>query len=148
MKLHLDRVMAAGLPILDGPGGTRGVGVPLAAGSEVLGAIQLQTAASAARLGTATLDLLVLLGRHAAVALRRVGGLAAGEALTTEDLLDSTTTLREARRIFESRLVSWRLGASRGNIAAAARSLDMDRGQLSRLLKRHGIDKKAYREGR
>jgi ActR/RegA family two-component response regulator len=32
-----------------------------------------------------------------------------------------------------------------GNIAAAARTLKMDRGQLSRLLKKHRVDKTVFR---
>jgi transcriptional regulator with GAF, ATPase, and Fis domain len=70
----------------------------------------------------------------------------AGGAPANGDLLAGDLSLREARRTFEGRLVASRLAVSRGNIAAAARSLDMDRGQLSRLLKRHGVDKQSYRE--
>ena len=51
----------------------------------------------------------------------------------------------EAKKAFERWLVEDRLGRHRGNIAAAARALSMDRAQLSRLVKRHGIDKMRFR---
>ena len=34
---------------------------------------------------------------------------------------------------------------ARGNVAAAARALDMDRGQLSRLMRKHSLDRAAFR---
>ncbi|MCA9320061.1 MAG: hypothetical protein KDB53_04970 [Planctomycetes bacterium] len=58
---------------------------------------------------------------------------------------DGNVPLAAAKRSFERWLVQRRLAESHGNIAAAARSLQMDRGQLSRLIKRLGIDKGDYR---
>ena len=53
--------------------------------------------------------------------------------------------LAHAKRLFEAWLIRSRLEEAKGNIAAAARTLDMDRGQLSRLVKKHGIDRRDYR---
>lgn len=84
----------------------------------------------------------------ASVALRRTERVRALDALAAEtglDLAAGTISLSDAKRAFEGWLIRARLEDSRGNIAAAARTLMMDRGQLSRLVKRHGIDKTSYR---
>lgn len=54
-------------------------------------------------------------------------------------------SLVHAKRSFERELIASRLSECGGNIAAAARSLNMDRGQLSRLVKRHEINKKSFK---
>lgn len=64
----------------------------------------------------------------------------AGVNLTEDDI-----PLTVAKRAFERWLISARLAHTNGNIAAAARALKMDRGQLSRLVKRHNIDPMLYR---
>jgi hypothetical protein len=51
------------------------------------------------------------------------------------------TSLHDAKLAFERRVLEARLRECRGNVAAAARSLDMDRGQLSRLIKKHHLDR-------
>ena len=58
---------------------------------------------------------------------------------------DDKIPLSTAKRAFERWLIRVRLAENNGNIAAAARSLSMDRGQLSRLVKRHDIDKNNYK---
>ena len=98
--------------------------------------------------------------------LRRIAGVAAvgfrygcdlkelrqdGELIATETgtrLAASTVSLSAAKRSFERWLIQVRLKESRGNIAAAARKLQMDRGQLSRLVKRHAIDKQGFKPSR
>ncbi len=54
-------------------------------------------------------------------------------------------SLRMAKHAFEKKLLRARLLECHGNIAAAARTLKMDRGQLSRLLKKHRVDKTVFR---
>lgn len=57
-------------------------------------------------------------------------------------------SLKLAKHVFEKRLLRNRLAACHGNIAAAARTLKMDRGQLSRLLKKHQVEKSGLRADR
>ena len=61
------------------------------------------------------------------------------------NLAEDEIPLTVAKRAFERWLIGARLKKTNGNIAAAARALKMDRGQLSRLVKRHGIDPSEYR---
>jgi len=71
-----------------------------------------------------------------------------GDVIATETgmrLADGSVSLSAAKRAFERWLIQVRLKESRGNIAAAARHLHMDRGQLSRLVKRHDIDKRGFK---
>ena len=56
--------------------------------------------------------------------------------------------LHDAKLAFERRLLQLRLAEARGNVAAAARALDMDRGQLSRLMRKHSLDRAAFRATR
>ena len=53
--------------------------------------------------------------------------------------------LHDAKLGFERRLLQVRLAAAKGNVAAAARALDMDRGQLSRLMRKHRLDRSEFR---
>ena len=144
VKTVIDKAIEAGTPVVDGQGVDRHVAVPLGAGNRRIGALYIGVHALEARLGNAYLDLLGLLGRQIGLALdnaAHVRDMAKVSAVGAEDAIPSGLALRESKRLFECRLVRARLRESGGNIAAAARSLDMDRGQLSRLLKKHGINK-------
>jgi transcriptional regulator with GAF, ATPase, and Fis domain len=151
VKTVIDKSIESGSPVVDGQGVDRHVAVPLGAGNRRIGALYLGVHALEERLGNAYLDLLGLLGRQIGLALdnaAHVRDMASVSAVGVEDAIPSGLSLRESKRLFERRLVRARLRESRGNIAAAARSLDMDRGQLSRLLKKHEINKLDFKNPR
>lgn len=144
VKTIVDKAIESGTPVVDGQGADRHVAVPLGAGNRRIGALYVGVHELEERIGNAYLDLLGLLGRQIGLALdnaAHIRDMAMVSAVGAEDAIPAGLSLRESKRLFERRLVRTRLRESRGNIAAAARSLDMDRGQLSRLLKKHGIDK-------
>lgn len=146
-----DKAMESGHAVVDGQGTSRGVAVPLVSGPRLVGALYVGPADLEARLGSGHLDILTLLGRHLAVAFdnsHHVRDLSIISAAGSEDAIPAGLSLRESKRLYERRLIRTRLREAKGNIASAARSLHMDRGQLSRLLKKHGIDKSQYRQGR
>src|SRR5262249_6798165 len=143
MALCANKAIDAGQPVVEGQGSTRGVAVPLLAGARAIGALYVMSFELERRLGPIYLDVLMLLGKHVGTALDnalhvRDLGQAGGPH---EEAIPPGLSLAESKRAFERKIVRARLRETRGNIAAAARSLDMDRGQLSRLLKRHGINK-------
>jgi transcriptional regulator with GAF, ATPase, and Fis domain len=115
--------------------------VPISSGLVIHGTLLVSVPQLEHRFGPAYVDLVGLMGRHLGLALdngRRLADLG-GEVETEDSLPPDGVSLRDAKSSFERRLIKSRyLGAS-GNIAAAARSLGMDRGQLSRLLKRYGL---------
>ncbi|NRA94848.1 MAG: hypothetical protein HRU14_01420 [Planctomycetes bacterium] len=151
VKTVIDKSIESGSPVVDGQGVDRHVAVPLGAGNRRIGALYVGVHALEERIGNAYLDLLGLLGRQIGLALdnaAHVRDMASVSAVGVEDAIPSGLSLRESKRLFERRLVRARLRESRGNIAAAARSLDMDRGQLSRLLKKHGINKLEFKNPR
>jgi hypothetical protein len=146
----VNKAVEAGQPVVDGQGLHRSVAVPLTAGSRSVGALYVQVADLERRFGTAYLDGLTLLAKHLGVAFdnaSHVKDLASVSGGGGEDPIPPGLSLSDSKKAFERKLIRSRLREARGNIAAAARSLDMDRGQLSRLLKKHGIDKTQYRQG-
>jgi len=148
IKAIIDKAIESGTPVVDGQGADRHVAVPLGAGNRRVGALYIGVSELEARVGNTYLDLLGLLGRHIGLAVdnaTHVRDMAMVSAVGAEEAIPSGLSLRESKRMFERRLIRTRLRESRGNIASAARSLDMDRGQLSRLLKKHGINKSDFR---
>jgi len=148
VAVAIDKAIESGTPVVDGAGPQRHVAIPLGAGNRRIGALFIGVADLENRLGSGYLDLLSLLGRHIGLALdnaSHVQDMALVSAVGAEDVIPTGLSLRESKRLFERRLIRTRLRESRGNIASAARSLDMDRGQLSRLLKKHGIDKSEFK---
>lgn len=126
--------------------------VPLRASDAIFGALYLTvplgTVASSDEL-TYYLRLISLqasLSLNTATNIKRLGEEL--EIMTTDagvNLTEDDIPLTVAKRAFERWLISARLAHTNGNIAAAARALRMDRGQLSRLVKRHNIDPATYR---
>lgn len=142
------RKVAQGLePILLGTAEDGSFVVPLTGSRGALGGFCVRPK-RLTRIDTPTMDLLVLLGRHLGAAMEnalQTQELIAIGVLSEEERLQPNVSLRDARRFFEKRLVTTRLQTANGNIAAAARTLGMDRGQLSRMLKRYGIDREEYK---
>lgn len=138
-----------GTPVVDGAGDERVLIAPLVSGLASYGAVLLDVSGLEKRFGGLYVDLLALISRHLGLALdncRRIAGLGimaeGGEAAAPPS---SGVSFKAAREGFERSLIIARLREAGGNIAVAARSLEMDRGQLSRLLKRYGIDKEDCR---
>lgn len=151
VRTVIDKAIESGTPVVDGQGADRHVAVPLGAGNRRVGALYISVRELEARVGNAYLDLLGLLGRHIGLAVdnaTHVRDMAMVSAVGAEEAIPSGLSLRDSKRMFERRLIRSRLRESRGNIAGAARSLDMDRGQLSRLLKKHGINKSDFKNAR
>jgi transcriptional regulator with GAF, ATPase, and Fis domain len=86
--------------------------------------------------------------RLEASSLEAAAGVRSRSSADADGAIGGKASLALAKRAFERWLVRSRLEEFRGNIAAAARSLNMDRGQLSRLVKRYEIDRKAIRRRR
>lgn len=61
-------------------------------------------------------------------------------SLTADAALDQDMSLREAREIFERRLIMTKLREFGGNVRQAAEALDIERSNLYRKLKAYGID--------
>jgi two-component system nitrogen regulation response regulator NtrX len=61
-------------------------------------------------------------------------------SLTAATALDQDMSLREAREIFERRLIMTKLREFNGNVRRAAAALDIERSNLYRKLKAYGID--------
>jgi two-component system nitrogen regulation response regulator NtrX len=61
-------------------------------------------------------------------------------SLTTSTALEQDMSLREAREIFERRLIMSKLREFGGNVRRAAEALDIERSNLYRKLKAYGID--------
>jgi len=61
-------------------------------------------------------------------------------SLTAATALDQDMSLREAREIFERRLIMTKLREFNGNVRQAAEALDIERSNLYRKLKAYGID--------
>ncbi len=61
-------------------------------------------------------------------------------SLTAATALDQDMSLREAREIFERRLILTKLREFNGNVRQAAEALHIERSNLYRKLKAHGID--------
>lgn len=148
--LSAHKAMEAGAPVIDGQGTSRGVAVGLGVGARSVGALYVLVSDLERRLGSAYLDVLSVLGKHLGMALDNafhLRDLRLTSGRSEEESEAGGLSLADAKRAYEKKLVRARLRDARGNIAAAARSLEMDRGQLSRLLKKHGIDKSSYRGG-
>jgi hypothetical protein len=136
----IDQASHQGLPVLDdrAPGG---VALPVRPVDRVEGVVYVGHPDAARSTGT---DL---------AALRLAAAVVVGASLDLERRrvqaadLPRTISLHDAKLAFERRMLQARLDEARGNVAAAARSLDMDRGQLSRLMKKHNLDRGAFRQG-
>ena len=61
-------------------------------------------------------------------------------SLVSDVTLDRNLSLREAREMFERRLILAKLRELDGNVRAAADALDIERSNLYRKLKAYGID--------
>ena len=61
-------------------------------------------------------------------------------SLSAATALDQDMSLREAREIFERRLIMTKLREFNGNVRRAAAALDIERSNLYRKLKAYGID--------
>lgn len=150
INLVLTKAMESGQTVVDGQGPGRAVAIPLQADARQIGALYVANAEFERRFGASYLEVLMPLGKHVAAAFAnalRAGGAAGGAEAAGEEAVPPGLSLSESKRAFERRLVRARLRDARGNIASAARSLGMDRGQLSRLLKKHGVDKNLFRPG-
>jgi DNA-binding NtrC family response regulator len=140
----MDRAAVEGLPVLDGHP-PRGVALPIPGQGRSVGAVYVAHSGAGAHGGT-ELELLKILAAHLGAASM---DLARRE--TPEDPATAATaapkglSLHDAKLAFECRLLQLRLAEAKGNVAAAARALDMDRGQLSRLMRKHHIDRTAFR---
>ena len=126
--------------------------VPLCAGPVFFGALYGTVPYSSLASSDELTHYLRLLGLQAGTALNTAFEIQRlGEDLTIlssdagVDMNEDDIPLTIAKRAFERWLICARLHKSSGNIAAAARALKMDRGQLSRLVKRHKIDPQSYR---
>jgi hypothetical protein len=131
----------SGSPVIDGVGSDRALVVPMTTGLSVHGVLVVGVSALEERFGPSYVDLVALLARHLGLAFengRRLADLG-GDAGTEVDLPPEGVSFRDAKAAFERRLIRTRFLEAGGNIASAARSLGMDRGQLSRLLKRFGF---------
>jgi GAF domain-containing protein len=140
----MDRAALEGLPVLDGQP-ARGVALPIPGGGRPVGAVYVAHSGAAAQ-GATELELLKLLAAHVGAA-----SIDLSKRETPEDPGAAATTaprglsLHDAKLAFERRLLRLRLSEAKGNVAAAARALDMDRGQLSRLMRKHLIDRTEFR---
>lgn len=129
-----------------------GACVPIPVGNSVGGALLVDSLPTAFASSDELNGTLRHLATQLGLALRCVADIRARRAdmriLATEtgqSLNDTSLSLTDAKRAFEHWLICTRLKESRGNIAAAARSLQMDRGQLSRLVKRHELKARSFR---
>ncbi len=147
IQLLTQKSMSSLNAILDGQGQTRVLAVPLLAGPRVHGCLVVLIGDAERRFGTAAIDLVGLMGRHLGIALDNALHAEELKSLQAADNaeLQGGFSLCDSKRSFERKLIRARLRESHGNIALAARSLDMDRGQLSRLLKKYAVDKKQYK---
>jgi hypothetical protein len=146
--LLLEKALESGLLVGGMPSDPRAIAVPVGVSGSVRGALYLRPSAEGRLLSAAQQDTLLLFARHLGAAIRNglhAADLALIEGLSAAHAPVGGMSLRQAKFAFERRLIDARLRDAAGNIAAAARSLDMDRGQLSRLLKKHGIEKGRYR---
>ncbi|MSR75162.1 MAG: hypothetical protein EXS14_06820 [Planctomycetes bacterium] len=151
VQLLTQKSMSSLNAILDGQGATRVLAVPLAMGARVHGSLLLVLGDLEHRFGSPAIDMVGLVGRHLGIALDNAAHfheLKTMGAVEGEDVIPGTLSLCESKRNYERRLIRARLRESHGNIALAARSLNMDRGQLSRLLKKYAVDKRQYKAGR
>ncbi len=126
--------------------------VPLCVGATCLGAVYVSVPCGVLSSSDELTQYLRLLSMQASLALNTASNIRRlGEDLSIMsvdggvDLARDDVPLTVAKRAFEKWLIAARLKKSKGNIAAAARALKMDRGQLSRLVKRHEIDACSYR---
>jgi hypothetical protein len=148
VDLLLEKALESGLLVSGLPSDLHAIAVPVGVSGTVRGALYLRPAGGLHAFTAAYQDILLLFARHLGAAIRnglQAAGLALIEGLSDSHAPVGGMSLRQAKFAFERRLIDARLRDAGGNIAAAARSLDMDRGQLSRLLKKHGVEKSRYR---
>lgn len=151
LQLLTQKSMTSLNAILDSQGATRALAVPLAMGARVHGSLLLLLGDLERRYGSAAIDMVGLVGRHLGIALDNASHfheLKTMGDVDGEESLHGTLSLCESKCNYERRLIRARLREARGNIALAARSLNMDRGQLSRLLKKYAVDKRQYKAAR
>jgi hypothetical protein len=146
----LAKALESAHPVIEGQGQERRLALRLRLGSQVVGGLYLATAEAERRFGPQHLDLITHLARHLGLAAGRLAAAGSGGGPDGEAELPGLlkmASLSQAKRAFERLLILARLRQSKGNIAGAARALDMDRGQLSRLLRKHQVDKGRFRAG-
>lgn len=144
----LERARQDGIPVIDGQPPI-GVALPIHAAGRIVGAVYVAHPEVKHRLGGSDLDLLRAAAAHvgcASVALRTRE--APGDPKTAAGIVASAQSLHDAKLAFEHRLLELRLHDARGNVAAAARALGMDRGQLSRLMRKHNLERASFRAER
>jgi GAF domain-containing protein len=142
----LEKALSSPHPVVEGQGSERRVALALRCGDRVLGGLYVASGEAEKRYQGHHLEIIQLLGAHLAAAV--------GTALQLQDwpvvagrLADprsASMTLAEARTAFEREFLARRLREAGGIVTLAARSLQLDRSQLSRVLRRYGIDRKAY----
>jgi GAF domain-containing protein len=141
----MDRAAAQGLPVVDDqpPGGAA---LPIQNEARTFGALYVAHPDLRRVIAGGDWEILKLLVSHVATALTNLGRrLPAPDASLVADLVPNNLSLHDAKLAFERRLLFLRLAEARGNVAAAARALDMDRGQLSRLMRKHQLDRSSFR---
>jgi hypothetical protein len=141
----LDRARGEGLPVLDGQPPI-GIALPVASGGRTVAAVYVAHAEIKHRAGGHDLEMLRIAAAHVGAAS---AALRAREApvdpAAAAGVFGHARSLHDAKLAFEHRLLEIRLNDARGNVAAAARALGMDRGQLSRLMRKHQLDRAAFR---
>jgi hypothetical protein len=140
----VQRAALHGLPVIDDqpPGG---VVFPVRSADRTIGVVYVGHPVAGKAKGPG-LQVLQLVAAHVGIgSLSLEQRRAAAASASTAAPPARDVSLRDAKFEFERRLLQLRLDEARGNVAAAARSLDMDRGQLSRLMKKHSLDRAAFR---
>jgi hypothetical protein len=141
----LARATHDGLPVVDGHP-VRALAVPVQLAGRTVGAVYVAHPGLGNRFAGG-FELLKAIAAHLGTASM---ALAKRETDPAEAAVGVTraASLHDAKLAFERRLLQLRLAEARGNVAAAARALDMDRGQLSRLMRKHSLDRAAFRATR
>lgn len=140
----MDRAARQGLAVID-PSIPGAAAFPIRASDRPVGSVYVAHNDPAVVKGRA-LDLLRIVACHVGLATVALDARAAAACTpAAASRVGPNLPFKDAKLEFERRIIDARLRETRGNVAAAARSLDIDRGQLSRLMKRHDIDRGAFR---
>lgn len=141
----LGRARSENLPVLDGHP-PLGIALPISAAGRTIGALYVAHPEVRHRAGGPDLEILRVAAAHigtASVALRARE--APSDPSAAAPVFGRARSLHDAKLAFERRLLEIRLHEARGNVAAAARALGMDRGQLSRLMRKHAMDRASFK---
>jgi DNA-binding NtrC family response regulator len=139
----MDKSAQEGLVVLD-PQPPGGIAFPIHAGARKAGAVYVVHSGLAAVKGP-RFELLKLIAEDVGLASMNLDSRSPQASPAAANQVAAGVSLRDAKLEFERRLLALRLDEAKGNVAAAARSLDMDRGQLSRLMKKHHLDRATFR---